>query len=109
MTAAASLPLRLVTCRSDCPDGPGLPHHDRLLAIDTDPSVLLELIELAVTWHELDYSDAEVVPPHEWELFAERHRWAYPERAESAFLLASDIVRRGRSRGGRTRFGAIGE
>jgi hypothetical protein len=100
MTAAASVPLRLVTCRSDCPDGPGVPHHDRLLAVDTDTSVLLELIELAVTWHELDYSTAEVVPPREWERFAERHRWADPARAEWAFLLATDIVRRGRPRGG---------
>jgi len=109
MTAAASAPLRLVTCRADCPGGSGLPHHDRLLAVDTDTSVLLELIEIAVTWHELDYSDAEVVPPSEWEQFAQRHRWARPERAEWAFLLAADIVRNGRPRGGKAPLRSVGD
>lgn len=95
MTAVAPVPLRLVTCRDACPGGPGRAHHDRLLSVDTDPAVLLELMELAVTWHELDYSGAAVVPPEQWERFAERHVWEWPERADSAFTLALDIVRRG--------------
>lgn len=94
MTAVAPPSLRLVPCRGTCPSGPSRAHHDRLLAVDTDPDVLLELVQLAVTWHELDYTAEAVVPPAEWETFAQRHHWAYPERAEMAFMLASDIVNR---------------
>lgn len=96
---AAHASLHLVTCREACPGGPSRPHHDRLLAVDTDHDVLLELVELAVTWHELDYSRAAVVPPAQWATFAQCHRWSHPDRAEQAFLLATDIVRRGASRG----------
>jgi hypothetical protein len=102
MTAAVHVPLRLVTCRGICPAGPTRAHHDRLLTIDTDEDALLELMDLAVTWHELDYSERPVVGPQEWETFAERHTWARPDRAEWAFMLAADIVRRGRSRDRRT-------
>jgi hypothetical protein len=77
--------------------------------VDTDTSVLLELIEIAVTWHELDYSEAEVVPPSEWEQFAQRHRWAEPGRAEWAFLLATDIVRKGRPRSGKALLRSVGD
>jgi hypothetical protein len=98
MTAVSRAPLRLVTCRSACPAGPSRAHHDRLLAVDTDPVALLELIELAVTWHELDYSVTTMVGPAEWETFAQRHRWSCPEQAEQAFLLATDIVARGAPR-----------
>lgn len=94
MTAVAAAPLRLVTCRCACPAGPTRAHHDRLLTVDSDVSVLLELMELAVTWHELDYSAAPVVPPSEWVDFAERHVWVRPERAEAAFILALDVLRR---------------
>lgn len=95
---AAHASLRLVTCRGACPAGPSRAHHDRLLAVDTDHDALLELVELAVTWHELDYSGASVVAPPQWETFAQRHRWTHPDRAEQAFLLANDIVRRGAAR-----------
>jgi hypothetical protein len=98
MTALSHAPLRLVTCCSGCPVGPSRAHHDRLLAVDTDPAAVLELIELAVTWYELDYSGAAMVGPADWETFAQRHRWSFPERAEQAFLLATDIVRRGAPR-----------
>lgn len=94
MTAAVNAPLRLVTCRGLCPTGRSRAHHDRLMTIDTDTSVLLELIDLAVTWHELDYSEQPVVGPEEWPTFAQRHTWTRPERAEWAFMLAEDIVRR---------------
>lgn len=100
MTAAAHAPLRLVTCRDACSAGPGRAHHDRLLAVDTDPEVLLELIELAVTWHELDYPAEAVVGPAEWMTFVERHRWSCPERAGQAFMLALDIVTRGAPKAG---------
>jgi hypothetical protein len=70
-------------------------HHDRLLAVDTDADALLELLEIAVTWHELDYSDAEVAGPGDWLRFAGEHSWSRPERAERVFSLAVDIVGRG--------------
>jgi hypothetical protein len=69
-------------------------HHDRLLTVDTDPEVLLELLEIAVTWHELDYSEAPLVGPEHWLSFADEHVWTLPERAQRAFSLAVDIVGR---------------
>ena len=79
-------------CAQCC--APDREHHDRLLTVDTDPEALLGLMELAVTWHELDYSTAGVVGPAAWADFAARHRWHDPERAERAFSLALDIVAR---------------
>lgn len=98
MTAAAHAPLRLVTCRDVCPAGPRRAHHDRLLAVGTDLDAALELIELAVTWHELEHPREALVGPAEWETFAQRHLWARPERAEQVFLLAVDIATRGAPR-----------
>jgi hypothetical protein len=45
-------PLRVIgaSCREACSDPALWAHHDRLLSIDTDPEMLLELIELAITW-----------------------------------------------------------
>jgi hypothetical protein len=67
-------------------------HHDRLLRVDTDPEELLELLELAVTWAELDYSDAPVLGPSHWAHFAHDHDWQLPERAERIFSLATDLA-----------------
>ncbi|MBW0089456.1 hypothetical protein I4I73_10730 [Pseudonocardia sp. KRD-184] len=106
MTAAVHAPLRLVPCRDACPGGARRAHHDRLLTVDTDTDALLELIELAVTWHELEHPRERLVGPQEWATFAERHHWADPDRAERAFVLAADIVDRHapalRARAGRT-------
>jgi len=94
MTTANS-PIRLRRCLRPCGTAARHPaHHSRLLAVDTDTEALLELLELAVSWHELDYSQAHVVGPGEWPRFAEEHRWKLPERAERAFSLALDIVGR---------------
>ncbi|MDN5861071.1 MAG: hypothetical protein L0H84_20905 [Pseudonocardia sp.] len=113
MTAAIHAPLRLVTCRDACPVGPSRRHHDRLLTVDTDVDAALELMELALTWHELEYPREAMVGPAEWETFAGRHLWAYPERAEQAFLLALDIAAarapRGRSAGRRTMLDVIAD
>lgn len=67
-------------------------HHDRLLRVDTDPEELLDLLELAVTWVELDYSDVPVLGPEQWERFAGDHHWQLPERAERIFSLATDLA-----------------
>jgi hypothetical protein len=84
-----------MTCRGECPAAARYPdHHDLLLAVDTDPEALLALLELAVTWHELDYSDRPVIGPAEWLDFAASHEWVFPDRAERAFSLAVDIVGR---------------
>jgi hypothetical protein len=91
MTAAHARPLR---CRDCAAPAEQAAHHDRLLRLDVDPDQLLALIELAVTWHELDYSQCDVLGPDEWSSFAQRHSWTYPERAESAFSLAVDIAGR---------------
>ncbi|MCE3552694.1 hypothetical protein LWC33_14655 [Pseudonocardia sp. RS11V-5] len=94
-TAVPAPPLRRAHCRGECTAAVLRDSHDRLLEVDTDPDALLELIETAVTWHELDYSGCAVVGPQEWLTFADRHRWVHPERAAWAFALAVDIVGRG--------------
>jgi hypothetical protein len=92
-TAQAPMP---VTCRRDrCRAAVRHPaHHDRLLTVDTNVDALLELLEIAITWHELDYSEAPVVGPRDWLTFAHEHAWRYPDRASRAFSLAVDIVGR---------------
>lgn len=92
MTAAHARP----TCCRDCPGAAhGTAHHDRLLAVDVDADELLALLEIAVTWHELDYRGSDVVGPAAWPTFAHDHQWTDPERAERVFSLAVDIVGRG--------------
>lgn len=94
MTTVAPVPSRLTSCGGECGAVEYRAHHDRLLAVDTDPDALLGLIELAVTWHELDYSTEPVVGPRAWLTFADRHDWTSPDRAAWAFALAVDIVGR---------------
>ena len=94
MTTAYARP-RLLTCGGECAVAARFPeHHDRLLALDSDADVLLELFEIAVTWHELDYSGSGLIDPSDWLSFAETHRWRFPERAHRAMVLATDIARR---------------
>ncbi|MEJ2885238.1 hypothetical protein [Actinomycetospora aeridis] len=73
----------------------GSAHHDRLLAVESDPDAVLDLLEIAVTWGELDYSGAEVVPPESWLDFASDHVWRCPDRALRLFALAADVALRG--------------
>jgi len=75
-------------------DGRTRPHHDRLLNVEADPDELVELLELAVTWSELDYSGADVVPPEAWVEFAMGHRWCDSGRMTRLFALAADIALR---------------
>lgn len=92
-TDAAPRAADLVPCAGHCcADSGGHPHHDRLLAVETDINELLELIELAVTWGELDYSGAPVIPPERWIDFAARHHWRDPHRVMRIFSLATDIA-----------------
>jgi hypothetical protein len=94
MTAARAL-VRFPRCQVWCTSAVLYPvHHDRLLDVDVDPDAQLELLEIAVSWHELDYSTEPVVGPSEWLTFAARHRWTATERAVRVFSLAVDIVGR---------------
>lgn len=81
-------------CRGACAAAAAHPaHHDRLLRVDRSVEAMLELLEIAVTWHELDWSG--VVGPQQWLGFAAAHEWVDPQRAERVFSLAADIVGRG--------------
>ncbi|MEJ3655261.1 hypothetical protein WEH80_20030 [Actinomycetes bacterium KLBMP 9759] len=85
---------RTSCCRS-CPAGVAhAAHHDRLLRVDVDVEEVLALLEVAVTWHELDYSDHPVLGPSAWVTFADAHDWTDRDRAERVFGLALDIVGR---------------
>ena len=77
------------------PDPRTRDHHDRLLRVEDDPDELVELLELAVTWGELDYSESDVLPPETWTEFADGHRWRHAERVQRLFSLAADIALRG--------------
>src|SRR4051794_14155172 len=69
-------------CRAGCAvEVASRHHHDRLLTVESDVGELLELVELAVTWGELDYSGTGVVPPWKWLEFAACHEWRDPDRA----------------------------
>ena len=74
-------------------------HHDRLLHVEAEPDEVLELLELAVTWRELDWSGEGVVAPEHWVEFAATHAWVHPDRMERLFGLAADIALRGADAG----------
>jgi hypothetical protein len=69
-------------------------HHDTLVQIDGDVSMALELLELATTWEELDYSGEAVIPPSDWLDFAALHDWRDPELAGRLFSVALDVAHR---------------
>ena len=80
-------------CRDTCAfDATTEWHHRRLITIEADPDVLLELIELAVTWPELEYSETRTIAPEHWMSFLESHHWSDPDRVERFFSPATDIV-----------------
>jgi hypothetical protein len=54
----------------------------------------LELLELAASWDEIDYSAEALVPPPDWPAFAAEHAWRDPEVAERLFGVAVDVARR---------------
>lgn len=90
------LPVEHDDARCGCP--PSLrrrAHHDRLLAVESNPDAVLDLFELAVTWSELDYTGADVLPPETWLDFADEHQWRRPDRVTRLFALASDVALRG--------------
>lgn len=67
-------------------------HHDRLLRAETDLAVAVELLELAVTWSELDYSEEQVIAPAEWLAFVAEHPWHDREGVTRLFSVAVDVA-----------------
>lgn len=89
----APVPVRHVRCGATCAfDGATDLHHGRLTSLEYDQDVLLELMEMAVTWPELEYPESHTIPPDSWMAFAESHYWADPDRVERIFSIATDIV-----------------
>jgi hypothetical protein len=70
-------------------------HHDLLVQVDAEVVMAVELLELATTWEELDYSGEAVIPPSEWLDFAAIHDWRDRDLAERLFSVAIDMVSRG--------------
>ena len=62
--------------------------------MEADVAVTVELMELATTWEELDYSGEAVIPPSDWLDFAASHTWRNPELAARLFSLAIDVAAR---------------
>lgn len=80
-------------CRDTCSFDAGAEwHHARLRTLENDQDALLEFLELAITWHELEYSNSTLIPPDQWMAFVESHRWTNPARVERIFSLATDVV-----------------
>jgi len=69
-------------------------HHDQLVRAATDVAEAVELVELAVSWNELDYSREAVIPPVDWLEFAAEHRWQNEGVAVRLFSAAVDIAHR---------------
>src|SRR5262245_36977421 len=90
-----------IRCGKRCAFGTGplAAHHDRLLATETDLEALLEFMELAVTWGELDYSTSDVIPPPMWAAFWEQHGWRDATTMRRFFDLATDLARRSQAGG----------
>lgn len=69
-------------------------HHDRLVRAATDVAMTVDLLELAVTWNELDYSREPLIPPADWLDFVGQHRWPDVTMAERLFTAAADVALR---------------
>jgi hypothetical protein len=86
-------------CRASCPFREFMStHHDSLLTVTESLDSAMDLLELAVTWDELDYSEKRLIGPSQWEDFLVAHQWKDMVRAERVFGLAADIVRQARRR-----------
>ena len=56
---------------------------------------LVELIEMAATWGEIEYGESEpVIPPDEWIEFAEAHAWADGDRVFDALVALASLAPR---------------
>jgi hypothetical protein len=56
---------------------------------------LVELIEMAATWGEIEYGEQEpVIPPGDWIEFAEAHAWADGDRVFDALVALASLAPR---------------
>lgn len=93
--------VRPIRCGVRCGfGGATVAHHDRLLAVENDMQALLELLETAITWGELDYSGKDVVAPAYWQDFCAQHKWRDPALMARVFDLATDVAFHSQSRCG---------
>jgi hypothetical protein len=91
--AERETPVRQSACCDTCAfDAAAEWHHARLRTLENDQDALLEFLELAITWHELEYSETSVIPPGQWMAFLENHRWTDPDRVTRIFRVATDVV-----------------
>jgi hypothetical protein len=80
-------------CLETCTFDPAAPwHHRKLMTIESDQSAVLDLMELAITWPELEYSDTPTIAPGQWFSFVESHHWLDSGRVERIFSIATDIA-----------------
>ncbi len=95
MTVPLRVPAR-VACSPGCRPAPAQrAHHDRLLRVEHDGDEVLELMELALTWNELEYDPGTVIGPDGWAELVAAHHWVDADRVERIFGLALDIAARG--------------
>lgn len=91
-SAVLALPTE-ATCIGDCAfRRRASAHHDLLLGVTDSIDRAIDLLELAVTWGELEYSHEDLIRPSQWPSFLASHRWPDARRAESLFRLAADIA-----------------
>jgi hypothetical protein len=71
-------------------------HHRRLVSLEAQPlTSLVELIEMAATWGEIEYGETEpVIPPSDWIEFAEAHAWTDGDRVFDALVALASLAPR---------------
>ena len=86
--------LRALSC--ECALRPLAPeHHDRMLMLEADPfDTLVELVEIAATWEEVEYDENNaVLAPCHWLDFADQHSWNDPNRVYELMLALVSAAR----------------
>ena len=88
-------PLAAARCLGSCVFREQAPwHHDQLLAASDSVEHAADLLDLAVTWGELDYSGEQLIDPGQWLRFLAAHRWPDHDLAARIFGLAEDVALR---------------
>lgn len=69
-------------------------HHRRLAAIEQRPwEGLVELVEMAATWGEVEHGEEEpVIGPSEWFDFAAEHEWLDPARVGDVMIALASLA-----------------
>lgn len=68
-------------------------HHDELLSVETASfDAVTSIIEMAVTWNEVEYDERPLIDPSEWLDFADAHTWSDPARVTDFFLATISLL-----------------